>query len=152
MSLDVTGLFNAVVSHAAAVGHLEQINQHEPKSAPEGLLTGAVWAQEARPLAGVSGLDSTTFLVTFTLRLYRNMISEPQDAIDPEVLAAADALMGAYSGDFTLSGAVKQVDLLGQHGPGMWARAGYIPQDARLYRVFDVNLPLVVNDLYTQTA
>lgn len=152
MSLDATGLLDAVVSHAQAIGHLEQVNQHEPKSAPAGMLTGAVWVQDLRPLPAESGLNSTTVMVTLMIRIYRNMISEPQDAIDPEVMAAVDALCAAYSAAFTLGGAVKDVDLLGRNGQGMWARAGYIPQDGRLYRVFDINLPLVVNDLWSQSA
>lgn len=152
MSLDATGILDAVVSDAATTGHLEQINQHEPKNAPPGLLTGAVWVQEIRPVPAASGLAATTVLVTLMLRLYRNTETEPQDAIDPEVLAAADALMAAYSADFELGGQVRNVDLLGAHGPGMWARAGYLPQDGRLYRVFDISLPLVVNDLWSQAA
>lgn len=151
MSLDVTGILNALVSHAAAIGHLEQIGQHEPKSAPEGLLTGAVWNQETRPVRA-SGLASTTVAVVFMVRIYKNMLSEPQDAIDPEVMAAMDALMAAYVGDFTLGGLIKNVDVFGAHGTGLTARAGYIPQDGRLYRVMDIVVPCVVNDLWTQAA
>ncbi|HZB28933.1 MAG TPA: hypothetical protein VE465_02085 [Streptosporangiaceae bacterium] len=151
MSLDITGLFDALISHAQSIGHLEQVNQHEPKSAPEGLLTGAMWIQEIRPLAAASGLNATTVLVVFNVRIYKNMTSLPQDAIDPEVVAAADALMGAYSGDFTLGGEVRDVDLLGEFGQGMFARAGYVPQDGRLYRILDVSVPCVINDLWSQS-
>lgn len=150
MSLDASGVLDAVVSHAQAIGHLEQVNAHEPKSAPSGLLTGAVWVQEAGPVAAASGLDSTTAVVVLTVRIYKNMISEPQDAIDPEILTAVDALMSAYSGDFDLGGLVRNVDLLGAHTQGLRARAGYIPQDGRLYRVMDISLPLICNDLWSQ--
>ena len=149
MSLDVTGIFDALVSHAQAIGHLEQVNQHEPKSAPAGLLTGAIWNQETRPIRA-SGLASTTVAVVFMVRIYKNMISEPQDAIDPEVMAAMDALMAAYVGDFTLGGLIKNIDVLGAHGPSLAARAGYVPQDGRLYRVVDIVVPCIVNDLWTQ--
>lgn len=153
MNLDASGILDAVVSHAQRIGHLEQVNQHEPKSAPTGVLTGAVWVQEIRPVPAVSGLASTSVLVLLQVRIYSNMLSEPQDAIDPDVLTAVDALMRAYSGDFTLGGLVKQVDLLGAHSQGgLFARAGYLPQDGRLYRVMDISLPLVINDLWTQEA
>lgn len=151
MSLNVTGILDALVSHAQQTGHLEQVNQHEPKSAPQGLLTGAAWPQDTRPIPGASGLNSTTALVMFMIRLYRNTQSEPQDAIDPEVMAAMDALMAAYAGDFTLGGLIRNVDLLGAHGrEGLSARAGYLPQDGALYRVMDITVPCVVNDLWSQ--
>lgn len=152
MTLDATGIFNAVVSDAATTGHLEQINQHEPWSAPAGLLTGAVWVQDIRPLPAASGLASTTVLVTLMLRIYKSTTTLPQDAIDPDVLTAVDALMGAYTADFTLGDAVRNVDVLGAHGPGMWGRAGYVPYDGALFRVVDIFLPLVVSDLWTQAA
>lgn len=151
MSLDINGIFNALVSHAQKIGHLEQVNQHEPKSAPTGLLTGAIWNQETRPLALASGLDATSVLVTFVVRIYKNMTSQPQDAIDPAVMGAMDALMAAYSADFDLGGLVRNVDLLGAYGQGLFARAGFMPQDGRLYRVVDITVPCVVNDLWEQS-
>lgn len=152
MSVDPQDLFDALVSHAETIGHLEQVGQHEPKSAPQGLLTGAVWSQDGRPARGASGLNVTSMLVTFNVRIYKNMTSLPQDAIDPEVMRAAWALMGAYTGDFTLGGLVRDVDVLGEFGEGLFFRAGYVPQDGRLYRVLDINTPLVVNDLWEQVA
>jgi hypothetical protein len=152
MSLDINGLFSALVSHAETIGHLEQVGQHEPKSAPQGLLTGAVWSQEIRPLPAASGLNATTVLVEFQVRIYKNMLSLPQDAIDPAVIAATDALMAAYSADFELGGEVRDVDLLGEHGQGLRARAAYVPQDGRLYRVMDIFVPCVINDLWVHAA
>ena len=152
MTLDPQDLFDPLVSHAETIGHLEQVGQHEPKSAPLGLLTGAVWAQETRPAPAGSGLAATSTVVLFRVRIYKNMTSLPQDAIDPDVMRATWALMGAYSGDFTLGGLIREVDLLGRFGQGLFARAGYVPQDGRLYRVMDIDVPCVVNDLWSQAA
>jgi hypothetical protein len=151
MSVDPQEIFDALVSHAATIGHLEQVNQHEPKSAPQGLLTGAIWDQETKPLGSESGLDAATVLETFTVRIFKNMLSEPQDAIDPEVMRAKWALMGAYAGDFTLGGLLRNVDIFGEHGPSLMARAGYVPQDGRLYRVMDITVPCVINDMWSLT-
>jgi hypothetical protein len=76
------------------------------------------------------------------VRIYQNMIAEPQDMIDPRVMAAVDALMTAYSGDFELGGTVRAVDLLGMAGTPMAAQAGYIQQDNRVYRAVTITLPL----------
>jgi hypothetical protein len=149
--VNVTGILDGIVSHALSTGLFEQVNTHEPKSAPPGGgLTAAVWAQRIGPVPTGSGLAITSGLVVFTLRIYSNMLAEPQDAIDPEILAAVDVLMAAYSGDFELGGTVRNVDLLGETGTPLSMQAGYLSQDKRLFRVVDLTIPCVINDLWGQ--
>jgi hypothetical protein len=80
----------------------------------------------SQPLSGCSGsrpsglpgwapLPSCSLL---QLRIYSNMLQEPQDAIDPQVCDAADDFMGRVSGGFTLNGLVRDVDLLGEYRHG----------------------------------
>lgn len=149
---DPDSLFGRVLSHALASGRFERVNNHEPKSAPSRGLTAALWVDRIDPVAAVSGLRATSARLVFNLRIYSDMLQEPQDALDPNVLSAVAALMAAYSSDFTLGGLVKQVDLLGQHGIALSARAGYITQDSRLFRVMTIALPVVVNDAFAQEA
>ena len=152
MTLDSAALFSAMESHALESGLFEAVNGHEPKSAPGSGLTAAVWCQEIGPAAGASGLNSTTGLLLFNLRIFQNMLSEPQDAIDPTVMTAVDVLFAAYSGDFELGGLVKTVDLLGIHGTTLSAKAGYQNQDGKLFRIMNLTIPLVINDLWEQVA
>lgn len=152
MALDAPALFAAMESHALATGLFEAVNGHEPKRAPGNGLTAAVWVQFIGPVAESSGLTSTTGLVTFYLRIYQNMLTEPQDAIDPAVITAVDALFTAYSGDFALGGSVRNVDLLGASGTALAATAGYINQDGKLYRAMTLTIPLIINDLWEQVA
>lgn len=151
MSLGITGILDAVVSHALATGLFDAVNGYEPKSAPGSGLTAAAWVQSLDPVRG-SGLASTSVRVALTVRFYANMLADPQDAIDPYVTNAADVLMGAYSNDFDLGGTVRNVDLLGEHGEGLRAQAGYLEQDRTMYRVMDITLPLIVNDVWGQAA
>jgi hypothetical protein len=134
------------------LGLFERVNTSEPKNAPGNGLTAAVWLQMVSPVAAASGLAATSARVEFMLRIYSNMLQEPQDAIDPEILSAVDVLMGAYSGDFDLGGTVRNVDLLGAHGVGLSAVAGYLSVDNKMFRVVDVTLPLIVNDVWEQVA
>lgn len=150
MTLGVAGITASVQSHAETLGLFETVNLHEPKSKPGTGLTCAIWADKIGPASGSSGLASTSVLVVFAVRLYTPMLQQPYDAIDPNMLSAVDALMGAYSGVFTLEGQVREVDLLGEFGTPLSAQAGYITQDGKLYRVMTLSLPLVVNDLWTQ--
>ena len=148
----ILSILDGLESHALTLGRFEWVNKHEPKSAPGSGLTAAVWLQNLRPLPEASGMTSTTGLLTWMLRIYQNFLSEPQDAIDSTVLAAASDLIGAYSNDFDLGGTVRNVDLLGQFSEGLSGRAGYLNQDGKVLRIFDITIPLIVNDLWTQAA
>ena len=148
--LNAQGLVDALVTHAQASGRFETVNSHEPKSAPGNGLRVAIWADKVTPVR-TSGLNITSAMVTLMVRVYSNMISEPQDAIDPEIVGAVDVLMAAYSGDFELGGLAREIDLLGANGAGLSAQAGYLNQDGRLYRVVTITVPILVNDAWTQS-
>lgn len=152
MSLDITNMTNVLASYAAASGLFDKVNTHEPKSAPGNGLTAALWLDSIEPLGPASGLSITSGRVVFILRPYLSMMSEPQDGIDLRITTAVDALFTAYSGDFDLGSNVRNVDLLGQYGVGLSARAGYLNQDNKVYRTLEMTIPLIVNDLWTQVS
>jgi hypothetical protein len=68
------------------------------------------------------------------------------------MLAAVDDLCGAYCGDFTLGGLVRNVDIFGANGQSLDVRAGYLAQDGALQRVMTIWLPCIVNDLWEEVA
>lgn len=149
MALDINGITDAVASHAMASGYFDRVGTHEPQNAPGYGLTAAVWVDRIDAIRS-SGLASATARLVFNVRLYTSMTQEPADAIDPNMVAACDALMRAYVGDFTLGGLVRQVDVFGTHGQALDARAGYIEQDGLLLRVLTITLPCVINDLWAE--
>lgn len=154
MSLDaaaVLELFTKTESHAQTLALFERVNRHEPKNAPGKGLSAAIWVQRIAPAPNDSGLAATTARIEFRVRTYSSMLSEPQDAIDPNMLAAVIKLLEAYSGDFSLGGTIRNVDVLGQTGEPLGAQAGYINQDGKMMRVMDITLPLIVNDVWTQS-
>lgn len=151
MALDIAGVLNAIVSHALASGYFERVNQHEPESNPGSGLTAAVWVQDIRATQ-TSGLDVSSALLVFNVRLYTSMAQEPQDLIDPTLVQATSGLFDAYAGDFTLGGLVRAVDVRGVEGVPLDAKAGYLPQDGVTYRVMTITLPIVVNDVWEETA
>lgn len=152
MALDIRTILAAVETHALQSGYFQAVNGHEPKSAPQNGLTCAIWVEQIGPARGASGLNSTSARLALFVRLYTPMLTQPEDAIDPDLMTALDALMAAYSGDFTLGGLVRDVDLLGRHGDPLSARAGYLTTSGAEYRVMTITLPLVVNDLWSQAA
>lgn len=149
MSLNPSGLVAAVVSHAAATGRFERVNSHQPSNAPGNGLTASVWMESLVP-ARSSGLASTSLRVTLNVRLYSNMLAEPEDQIDPKLMEAVDVLLAAYSGDFTLGGLAMNVDLLGMSGEALSAQAGYMSQDNKLFRIVTITLPVILSDVWDQ--
>lgn len=150
MSLDLATILDAVETHALASGYFDSVNGHEPLSPPTSGVTCAVWTEQIGPARGTSGLDSTSARLALFVRLYTPMTQMPADAIDPNMMAALDALFTAYSGNFTLGGLVREVDVLGAYGTPLSGQAGYLKTSGADFRVFTITLPLVVNDLWEQ--
>lgn len=152
MTLSVNPLMNALVDACLTLGRFESVNKHEPKAPHPGGYMAAMWVQSITPLKGEGGLESTTVRAEFTLRIYGNMLQEPQDEIDPEISDAAELVMSTLSGDFSLGGLAREVDLLGAYGTPLGARAGYIVLSGKLFRVMDVTVPVIVDNVWTQVA
>lgn len=148
---DYEGLIKAVASYAMKTGEFTNpVPTHEPKAKPGQGVTCAVWVASIAPIPGASGLNSVTGLIEMALRPQTPFLQQPADQIDPRLMRAVGALMTKFSGGFTLAGIVRAVDLLGMHSQGLRAQAGYVTQDNTTYRVMDVMLPLIVNDLFPE--
>jgi len=143
-------LLTAVADAASECGWCKSAETFEPKSAPQSDFHFAVCMMNATPTH--SGLNSTTFRIELACRIYVSMLREPQASIDPEITAAAWDLMSMYSAGFTLGGLVRQVDLLGESGEPLDLKFGYINIDKKLYRIAEITLPVIVNDVFTQGA
>ena len=151
---NVDDVIDAMVSHALSLGHFDHVNQFEPTAdpAPGNGLTAAIWVQNIRPAPRASGLNVVSFIFTLNVRLYLSLLTAPKDYIDPVMVKAIDALFTAYIGDFTLGDEIMHVDIFGAHGPDMLeAEAGYVEQSTGDYRVYDISVPLILADLYTET-
>lgn len=150
--MDIAAIIDAVRSPAMASGYFERTAAHEPKNAPGLGITWALWVDTILPLPLESGLASTTLRVTFTVRVYMSMTAEPQDGIDPALTAATVDLMNRYSSAYGLGGLVRNIDLLGESGVPLSCRAGYLNQDGKLFRIYDIVLPVIVNDVFGQAV
>lgn len=150
MALGIRTLLTRVADHGKASGAFQRVLIGEPKSPPGKGRTMAVWTGPAAPAS--SGLASTSMVVRFTVRVYVPLLQRPQDDVELDAVGAADVLMAAYNGDFTLGGAVRQVDIFGEYGQALTIEPGYVTLDSTLFRIMDITLPLVVNDVYEQVA
>jgi len=145
----VTALYAAAVSRAQKLSVFERVSDHEPKSPPGAGLSCSFAGAEIRPVTS-SGLASTSGVVVLTARIYKSRNAKPEGNVDPEVFAAASALIGAFSEDFTVGGTVREVDLLGQFGTALSARLGWLDFQNGMWRVGEITIPFVVDDMWQQ--
>lgn len=145
-------LIGAVTSQVMATGWFDRVNGQEPKSAPPDTgLTAAVWVASLNPIPARSGLNVTSMLFTLSVRLYTSMVTQAgDDSIDPQLMAVVDTLMQAYTGNFSLDGLIESIDLLGSASEGLRGEAGYVSIDNKMFRVFTITVPMIVNDVYVQ--
>lgn len=146
----IDAILDAVVSDVSSTGYFAYVNQHEPLRKPHGQITAAVWIQHIEPLGVLSGLASTGGRILFVIRLFKNMFDKPTDEIDPRMWQAASSLMRRYHDDFDFSNTIRNIDLLGQHGIKLSAIAGYLPMEDGIYRIIDIQVPCLVNDIWPQ--
>ncbi len=147
-------IFDAVVSDIQMTGYFEKVNQHEPKRRPTYIgLTAAVWVTDIDPIH-LSGLAATSARVAFMVRLYSNMLKEPQDMIDPQLVRAASSIMRRYHDDFDfgLVDIVRNVDLLGAFGIALSMKTAYLEQDGTMFRIADIVVPVICNDVWPQVS
>lgn len=152
MTLDLPQLLDLVTSHAQRLGGSDAVIAHEPESAPGGRgVTVTASLAGIGAARGGSSVKATTARVELAVRVWYPADGAAAARAELVVAAAADGLMRAYTGDYTLSGQVMNIDLLGRYGPGLEGRAGYADLDGETYRVFTITLPMIISDLWEQT-
>lgn len=150
MALDIDGILDAVVSHAQNTGWFQQVFEHESRQAPTNGLNAGVWVESVSPVRS-SGLANASVRLELEMRLFANSSAEPYDDIDSNLIKAMDALFTAYIGDFELGGEARHIDVFGAHGPPLNVRSGYMNVDGKESRVFQIRLPIIINDCWPES-
>lgn len=151
--INAQDIVDRLTGHAMASGYFDRVNQHEPKSKPGRGLTCAIWVDRIEPARGRSGLNVTSARIVMNVRVYTNMRQDPQDAIDPSVMNATDALFLAYTSNFDLGGvdSGRWIDCLGAtQGHPLFSQSGYINIDNMVFRVITITVPVIQDDAWPQ--
>lgn len=151
---DITALYDALQSNALTLGLFDKVGDHEPSNAPGKGLTAAVMMGDLGPTPRGSGLASTSARLEFSIRIYGPRLKTPRPNVDRDLLAATVLLIGQYSADFELvnvpDGLVRCIDLLGAYGEPVNAKPGWLTQDGSPYRIQEITVPLILNDVWPQ--
>lgn len=147
---DYRDLFNGVKSLPMALGVFDMVGTHEPENAPGKGINCSIILGPIAPAS--SGLDATSLKITFLIRIYSSLEQRPLDPVDPELLVATAALIGAYSTSFQLTGftnpgVVRDISLA-----EVTAAPAFLVQDGKGFRVMEVTVPIEINDAFDQEA
>lgn len=143
---------NQLVTVAAESGHFPGgVASFEPKSAPSASeLYFATWIESINPIALRSGLAVTSARTEMICRVYRGMLTDPQDRIDLDLAGASSYLLNALTGDFAVEGAY--IDLLGAYGEPLGCQFGYVELDRSMFRIADTTVSFIADDVFDQGA
>jgi hypothetical protein len=143
-------LYAANTSVASRLGVFDRVHGHEPPNAPGRGYTCSFTLTRIRPARTASGLNVTSALVVFLARIQTPGFADPMDAIDPDLGTTGWRLMDGYHADLDLGGTIQTVDVMGREGVLLEGQYGYIEQDRKQFRLFDVTVPMIVNDVWDQ--
>lgn len=151
MSLDIQSILDNVASHALSTGHLDAVLGYVSKQSPTNGITAAIYVERITPIRS-SGLASTSVRLELEMQIYSSTYQEPYDGIDANLTKAVDAVFTNFIGDFDLGSEARHVDVFGAYGKGLEVRSGYLNLDGKEYRVFQIVIPVVVDDVWSQAA
>lgn len=149
-NIDINALMDTIVSRVMALGVFSVVNKHEAIG-NIGTYVASLWLNKIDPVR-VSGLAMTSVRIEFTLRIYSNAVTQPTDEIDPQMASATVQVVNTLTTGFTLGNAAREIDLLGQVGTPLSGKAGYLNLSGALYRVMDICIPVLVDDVFQQVA
>lgn len=151
MALDIQSILDNVASHAMSTGHLDAVLGYVSKQSPTNGITAAIYVERMLPLK-TSGLANTTVRVDLEMQIYSSTYMEPYDGIDANLALATDAVFTNFIGDVELGGEARHIDIFGAYGKALEVRSGYLNLDGKELRVFQITIPVIVDDVWPQSA
>ncbi|MFJ5984308.1 hypothetical protein [Lentzea sp. NPDC092896] len=147
-------LFSQLTSHANRLGIFERVEFREPVNKPVGGLALALWINDYKPVPAGSGLAETTMLLDVRATAYNPLGSGKNAApkVEARILYAVHRYMKVLSNDFELDRMVRNIDLLGQTDKRLESDFGYLQYEDTWYRIGEITVPLIINDVYEQEA
>ena len=155
MAFNIKATLDAISSHIARTGYVNDVRIGEPVSPPDAIekMHAAIYMASA----GVVSLTlSTTIEVhSVVVRLYRRAaFGQGDDAgqVEAEMALAVSQVTSNLVGEFDLGATMRNIDIAGQYGQSLSATWGYITIGNTVFRTVDLTVRLVVDESATQSA
>jgi hypothetical protein len=151
VALDTRNILGNLASLAMATGHFDAVLGYVSKQSATNGITAAIYIEDMRAIR-TSGLASTSVRMELEMQVYSSTYQEPYDDIDTNLALAVDAMFTALIGDFDLGSEARNVDIFGAWGQPLRVRSGMMNLDGKEFRVFQILIPIVIDDVWDQVA
>ncbi len=132
-------------------GRFASVELGQPTAIARGTkMSAAIWLERIQ--VGSVFLSVVDKIYEVNVRLYRDMLAEPQEQGEFDLALTVQDIGSDLLGDFTLGASVRNIDAAGQYGTPMSARWGYTSVAGVMFRTVDITVPIIVNDTVTLTA
>ena len=132
-------------------GYFRKVQIGEPKEPPSEDYTAALY-MDSVTVAKVYLNGGTQEIHQVVLRVYRDMLAEPQADIELQLAKLVESVSADVLGDFDLGATILAVDVAGIHGTPYSVRWGYVTIGGKMCRTVDITIPLIVDDSITVAA
>jgi len=149
VSWNITSTLRSLENKLLTNGYFTHVQIGEPKSPPGQRFTGALFMNAVNTWGTLSTLCAVYIV---TLRIYDNMTQEPQEDVEIEMAILVDQIMDDIAGEFDLGATIQAVDMLGMKGTPLGVKWGYVDVSGTMYRIADITIPLIVNDVADMVA
>jgi hypothetical protein len=140
----------ALATHVKALGGIERVQEFDPTNAPGKGITACLVAMSGDPRPP-TGLAASALKLVWTVRFLMPP-SQPLGSVDPKLMGKAGNLITRLAADLTLGGLARVIDLRGMAGTSIEVRFGWVEIGGTLYRLLDVIVPLIINDVFPESA
>lgn len=137
-----------IESKVKATGQVAMAQVGEPKAPPSTLPAVAIFMDSVR-IYKMTVDGGTGEVYTVNLRVYADMLKEPQEWNEYGLAEVAENLVNKLLTDADLNSKVMTIDAAGIAGEGVGLRWGYLDVSGKMHRIVDITLPLLVNDSVT---
>lgn len=148
----ISSILDILISDAQLLGIFERVNQYESTTSPgSGLTAEIVWIMGPTPMAGRSGLASTSARVVYGMRIMLEFKNTPKESLDPAITNAVDLYVNSLLGELALADAQGSfIDVFGMGGVPIDAVGGYLTLDQTTYRIGTITIPVIMENVWTQ--
>lgn len=137
---------NVMKSHLLGTGLFSgNVQIGEPKTAPTSDLSATILMTRVR--VAIVSLTEAREIHEVRIRIYKNMIQDPQEKIEFDIANAASIIMSRLYTDFDLGETTNDIDVGGWYGTPINVEFGYVSigGDNKLYRIADIDFSIIID-------
>ena len=148
----ILATMQTIQGHLMSGGGFVSVQLGQPSTVAPALtgITAAIWLEHIQ--VGTVFLGVVDKIYEVTVRLYTNMLAEPQEQGELDLALTVQDIGSDLLGDFTLGTSVRNIDAAGIYGTPLGAQWGYTSVAGVMFRTVDITVPIIVNDSIALTA